>query len=157
MTVIAFDPGISTGVAIHTSESHRDFALEGIDSQYLTVVTKEVTDLWDIIDKHQPDTIICENFAAGGLISKDGQATLRLIGAIEVICYRHNIKFVLHFPSEIHNSGPWKPRARELIKQIKKTPISHEIDALAHLLLYEDRLKAGTLDKIIAKRRRMGG
>lgn len=159
MTIIAFDPGISTGVAIHTGEKT---SIEGfpkieityMPDQYFTVVIKQVTDIWDVIDHHQPQTIICENFASGGLISTYGQQTLRLIGALEVIAFRHNIAFMLQYPSEIHKNPALMARAKQLIAQTKRTPIVHEIDAMAHLLLFEDRVAKGVADRYLKARQR---
>lgn len=162
MTLVAIDPGISTGIAIHTSGLPKN--LEGftakqiIDSiaknEYIMLVIREPTKLWEILEKHNPDHVIFENFASGGLISKDGQATLRLIGAIEVMCFRLNIPLVLQFPQERY---PFIPIARTMLKQLKKTPISHEVDALSHLLLYEDRVARGVQDQITARRRNTYG
>lgn len=143
MTCIALDPGISTGVAIRAAHGG-----------YQTAVIKQVTDIWSIIDHHHPEVIICENFASGGLISTYGQQTLRLIGAIEVICFRQDIKFMLQYPSEIHNNPALMQKAKLLLKQIKTTPIVHEIDAMAHLLLYEDRVAKGIADKMLERRQR---
>lgn len=173
MTIIAFDPGISTGVAIHRthiecSSCHGIFGeffyneqpncTTGCDSngllpdEYLTAVIVNVPDLWDIIDKHQPTTIVLENFSAGGLISKDGQATLRLIGAIEAVCYRLGIPYVIQYPQERYK---FIPVARAMLQQIKRTPISHEVDALSHLLLYEDRVEKGLQDGFNERRKRL--
>lgn len=146
MTIIALDPGISTGVAIHDKTDEYDSV-----SRYITLVIRQVTDIWDVIDKHQPTICVFENFAAGGLISKEGQQTLRLVGAIEVVCYMKHIQCVMQFPQERY---PFLPIAREMLQQIKRTPISHEVDALAHLLLYEDRVARGVQDSIASKRTR---
>lgn len=157
MTSIALDPGISTGVAIHVQIPEVDHTINSIsynDKGYATTVIKQVTDIWNIIDHHEPEVIICENFQSGGLISTYGQQTLRLIGAIEVICFRQNIKFMLQYPSEIHNNPGLMQKAKLLLKQIKVTPIVHEIDAMAHLLLYEDRVLKGIADKMLERRQR---
>jgi predicted sugar kinase len=134
---MAIDPGISTGVAIHTDE-------------YVTLVVTEPTKLWDLILANQPSIIAIENFASGGLISKDGQATIRLVGAMEFACYVRNIRLVIQFPKERYQ---FMERSREMLKQIKKTPISHEVDALAHLLLLEHRIDTNILDKLTSGRR----
>lgn len=139
MTIVAFDPGGSTGVAIHT------------DTGYITAVIRDIPSLWEIIDSNKPDFVVYENFSAGGMISSDGQATLRLIGAIEAVCYRLNIPTVYQMPGERY---PYISRARNMLKQVKQTPIVHEIDALAHLLLYEFRVEKGIQDDITAKRTR---
>jgi len=140
VTLIAFDPGISTGCAVHGPDG------------YVTAVIKDVPSLWQMIDHHQPSICIYENFSAGGLISKDGQATLRLIGAIEAVCWRLGISTVYQMPSERYG---YVPKARQMLQQIKRTPIVHEIDALAHLLLYEFRVEKGIQDALTAKRARL--
>jgi hypothetical protein len=140
MSIVAIDPGISTGVAIRTSED-----------QYLTLVVIEPYKLWNILEVHKPSSLCFENFASSGLISKDGQATIRLCGAIEAVCYLKHIKCVIQMPME---RKPFIPIAREMLRQrFKKAPISHEVDALSHLLLYEHRVSNGTLDQINSQRR----
>lgn len=143
MSVIAFDPGITSGIAIRADTG-----------EYLTAAIRETTKLWEIIDRHKPTVIVFENFASGGIISKDGQATLRLIGAIEVVAFKLDIPTVLQFPQERY---PFMPQARVLLKLMGRKLVSHEVDALSHLLLYESRLDRGVLDKIVANRRNTYG
>lgn len=145
MTILALDPGITTGVAIH--KDGWDFNNDGpisypvsVTNEYLALVVTEPTKLWDLVQAHQPQTIIVENFAAGGLISTYGQATIRLVGAMELAAYITGADLVLQFPSEIHNSKTWTDKAKEMLRQRGTTPIIHEVDAMAHLLLYEHRL-----------------
>lgn len=140
MTIIALDPGVSTGCAIHT------------DSEYITAVIKDVPSLWQMIDHHRPVMVCYENFQSSGLISKDGQATLRLIGAIEAVCYRLGIPTTYQLPGERYGM---MPKARQMLQQIKKIPISHEVDALAHLLTYEFRVEKGIQDALTASRARL--
>lgn len=173
MTYIAFDPGQTTGLAIHRthvpcphchigffgSRLHTAFAecqslnrcVDGFaPDQYVMAAIKNPTDLWDIIDAHRPEICIYENFQSAGLISKDGQHTIRLCGAIEVICFRENIKCIMHIPGERYGM---MPAARAMLKQLQRPLISHEVDALAHLLLYEHRVSMGIADQIYANRR----
>lgn len=147
MTILALDPGITTGVAIHTDShiaTYKDpaagFLYETLmPAEYLALVVTEPTKLWDLVQTHQPQTIIVENFAAGGLIGKDGQATIRLVGAMELAAYITGADLVLQFPSE---RRAFLERAKAMLVQrgTGKAPIVHEVDALAHLLLYEHRL-----------------
>src|SRR5678815_3800284 len=139
MTLIAIDPGISTGVSIKTN-----------DDTYIQLVITEPKKIWDLLLAHEPTVVAIENFASGGIISKDGQATIRLVGAVELACYIRNIRLVLQFPKERY---PFMDRAREMIRQTKKTPISHEVDALSHLLLLEHRINTGLLDRLTSNRR----
>lgn len=139
MTILALDPGITTGVAIHVS---RDTHLSGYPfemAEYLALVVTEPTKLWGLIQAHQPQTIVVENFAAGGLISKDGQATIRLVGAMELAAYITGADLVLQFPAE-RRAFIDKARAMLVQRGLGRAPIIHEVDAMAHLLLYEHRL-----------------
>ena len=139
MTIIALDPGITTGCAIRT------------DSQlYRTLVVHKNTEIRELIEYDQPSVCIFEDFNSAGLIDKNGQATLRLIGYIEAITQVMNIPTCLQFPRERY---PFIEPARKMIRAMNKKYLIHEVDALSHLLLYEDRVQRGVLDKIIATRR----
>lgn len=143
MTLIAIDPGITTGVAIHAANTQ-------IGDVYSTLVIHKASDLWSIFDAHLPSIVVFEDFNSAGLISRDGQATLRLIGAIEAVTFRLNIPTVLQFPRERY---PFIASARNMIRATNKKYLIHEVDALSHLLLYEDRVQRGVLEKITANRR----
>lgn len=153
MTLIAIDPGITTGVAIrvdtHTSSFETMYTTK-VQSEYMTLVIHRPRDLWDIFDKHQPTCVIFENFQSAGLISKDGQATLRLIGGIEAVTYRLGIPTCLQFPQERYGM---LPAAHAMLKATGRKFLIHEKDALAHLLLYEDRVARGVLEQITQRRR----
>lgn len=149
MTLIAIDPGITTGVAIRSDTVDRNGS-PAISPQYMTLVIHRPRDLWAIFDKHQPQVVIFENFQSAGLISKDGQATLRLIGGIEAVTYRLGIPTCLQFPQERYG---FLPAARAMLKATRRKFPIHEVDALAHLLLYEDRVARGVLEQITQRRR----
>lgn len=129
MTTIAVDPGPHIGCAIHTA-----------DAQYLMVMITEPVKLWDIVQHHKPDTIVLENFSSGGLISRDGQSTIRLVGAVELMAYITGASLVLQSPQERYSQ---MDAARQMLKQQSRKLVSHEVDSLAHLLLYEHRLSQG--------------
>lgn len=152
MTILALDPGVTTGVAIKrlvrgfSQVVNPSFPVSGSAisvpedmPEYLALVVTEPTKLWDLVQAHKPDTIVVENFAAGGLISKDGQATIRLVGAMELAAYITGADLVLQFPSE---RRAFIAKARQMLVQrgLSRAPIIHEVDAMAHLLLYEHRL-----------------
>lgn len=143
MTIIAIDPGVSTGIAIHTD-----------DDTYITAVVTEPKKIWEMLNSQKPLVCIFENFASGGLISSPGQATIRLIGAIELACHILHIQTVLQMPQERYGQ---LATARLMIKQRGKMPVSHEVDALAHLLTYEYRVQTGLQDKLASKRRNTYG
>lgn len=141
MTVIAIDPGPHTGVAIHTSPVEvldgRTIVIANDSDEYLMLVVTEPVKLWDIVQHHRPDTIVLENFASSGLISRDGQSTIRLVGAVELMAYITGASLVLQSPQERY---PQMDNARAMLKQLGRKLISHEVDSLAHLLLYEHRV-----------------
>lgn len=139
MTLLALDPGVTTGVAIHSN-----------DNQYITLVVHKFTDILELIKYHKPTVVIFEDFNAGGLIDKYGQATIRLIGSIETMAHMLNIPTCLQFPRERY---PFIAPARQIIKAMNKKYLVHEIDAMSHLLLYEDRVQRGVLEQITARRR----
>jgi hypothetical protein len=56
-----------------------------------------------------------------------------LYGSIKGICYMKDIKFVSHTPQFRY---PWMPESRRMLKGKSHTP--HEVDALAHLLGWEE-------------------
>lgn len=139
MSILAVDPGITTGIAIHTNQD-----------LYLTLVIHRHKDLWSIVDLHLPDVIVVEDFNSAGLISKDGQATLRLIGAIEAVAFRMDIPTIIQFPRERY---PFIAPAKQMLLASREKFLIHQTDALSHLLLYEDRVQRGVLEKITANRR----
>lgn len=156
MTIIALDPGVTTGVAIRVDEIEfaqvdgKPLTIPTGNKVYHTLVIHKPSDLWSIFDTHHPSIVIFEDFNSAGLISKDGQATLRLIGAIEAVTYRLNIPTCLQYPRERY---PFIEPARRMIRATNKKYLIHEVDALSHLLLYEDRVQRGVLEKITANRR----
>lgn len=139
MIILALDPGITTGVALHLE-----------DNGYVTLVCHKFTDILELIKYHQPTVVIFEDFNSGGLIDKYGQATIRLIGSIEVMAHMLNVPTCLQFPRERY---PFIAPARQMIKAMNKKYLIHEVDALSHLLLYEDRVRRGVLEQITARRR----
>lgn len=143
MTTIAIDPGPHVGIAIHTDSRIENYptgdqALK--PGEYHMLMVTEPVKLWDIINSHKPLVIVLENFASGGLISRDGQSTIRLVGAVELAAYITGAELVLQSPQERYSQ---MDNARQMLKAIGRKLVTHEVDSLAHLLLYEDRLAKG--------------
>lgn len=158
MTVIAVDPGPHIGIAIHSISCSRvggclHEIIGAVEcccdtnscdlpqiSEYHMVMEMEPVKLWDIVQHHKPDTIVLENFSSSGLISRDGQSTIRLVGAVELMAYITGASLVLQSPQERYGQ---MDNARSMLKAIGHKLVSHEVDSLAHLLTYEDRLAKG--------------
>lgn len=119
--ILAIDPGVSTGVAIRFD-----------DGSFKTVTITKRTDLYDYV---RPPVDICvyETFQAQ-LISGYGLHTVRLVGAIEALCYEHKIQSV---PREPQKRKAYVNKAVALLHCQGYNFTDHEADALAHLLSYE--------------------
>lgn len=133
MTTIAIDPGPHIGVAIHSTAA-------SAASGYTMVMLTEPVKLWDVMQRHKPSVIVLENFSSSGLISRDGQSTIRLVGAVELMAYILGAELVLQSPQERYGQ---MDAARSMLKAIGRKLVSHEVDSMAHLLTYEFRLSKG--------------
>jgi hypothetical protein len=120
---MAIDPGGTTGVAIRFP-----------DGTFKTVSITKKTDLYDLI---RPPVQVCiyEEFQAQ-LISGYGLHTVRLVGAIEALCWKEGIKPV---PRQPQRRKAYVNKAVALLHDLNQQYeyTDHEIDALAHLLSYE--------------------
>lgn len=141
MTVIAFDPGVTTGIAIHT------------DGNYQTLVIKQdFPRIAQLIEYNTLTCVVFEDFNTAGRIDTHGLFTVRLIGQIEAYCYKLGIPTLVQFPPE---RKQFIDDARSILNAGGKKWVVHEMDALAHLLVYEHRLAEGTLERIMSTRRRI--
>lgn len=132
--LMGLDPGGTTGCAVKVA------------NRYMTTTFTLAQDLWDFISEHKPDHIAFEVFTTAGRIDTAMSHTLELVGSLRGICY------VLGIPG--HGQMPQARRAfleeaERIVKRNKSmygTPFTkHEIDATAHLLLLEWRIKEGKL------------
>lgn len=124
LRVLAFDPGITTGIAYRPEKD-----------KYVTCVSKDPAEVWGFINPETVDLVIYEDFVAQ-LISRYGLATVRVVGGIQSRCDQHGIKILLHRPQMrkafIDIARSW------LIEHTgSKGTGRHEIDALAHILTWE--------------------
>lgn len=120
-TILALDPGGTTGLAIRME-----------DGSLLTATASTPEEVYDFIGNESLyDVVIIENFKAQ-TIDKWGLHTVRIVGGVYAICHMQSIKHVLHQPQD---RRPFLTDARTLLRG--RRVCVHEIDATAHLLAYE--------------------
>lgn len=120
VNVLSIDPGITTGIATR------------VHGKYSTFEVINYEGVFDIVQDHPWDLVLCENFTAKH-ISKYGLATVRIIGGVAAICYLRKIPMKTQQNFERIR---YKPKAIELMGG-NKGPRDHKMDALAHLLCWE--------------------
>lgn len=122
--VIAIDPGVTSGIATR------------IDGKYNTFEAIDYRAVWHIIySVRNFDVLLCENFAAT-TISSYGLHTVRLIGGLEALCLEHNIPYMTQ---QNARRVKYKYKAIQIMGQ--KGPRDHMMDALAHLLCWENEVE----------------
>lgn len=145
MTIIAVDPGKTTGFSIHvpgnapvTSEVPW---LDFIDDAYkYVVVSKQIT------------TVVCERFVVSGRTVRVGRGdenwSAETIGALRWLCHRAGATFELQSASDAKKFAPdqrlrdvgwWTPGKQ------------HANDASRHLLLYLARLDPALLPPAVVQ------
>lgn len=120
---LAIDPGKTTGIAIRDNEG-----------PYRTGVILTDKEVWDLI---QPgcEVVIYEAFQAA-VIDKNGLLTVRIVGGIQATAHRLGIPTVRHMPQFRYR---FLDDSRAILKEIGlRTTGDHELDALAHLLAFEE-------------------
>lgn len=128
-SVLAFDPGGTTGVAL------RDH-----DGSITTCTVGRPQEAWDFIQEGL-DVVVYERFASSVATSHDALYTIEIIGGIQALCHRLRIPIVRHEPQ---NRKAWLDEARDIVHDARRVAgvplgklVVHEIDALAHLLCHE--------------------
>lgn len=121
--VMAIDPGGTTGMAFRMH-----------DGSFHTAIALTPEQCWDFID-NRVDLVIYENFAAIS-ISKYGIHTLKVIGGIRALCWKNRIPIIQKQPSA---RKCMLLDSREYLTKTKgDTFVVHEVDALAHLMVWDE-------------------
>lgn len=121
--VLAIDPGGTTGVALRY----------GSEGKWLTASYTTPEQLCDAILKGL-DHVVIENFKAEH-ISKYGLYTVKLVGGVFFACRKLDIPLTIHEPQARY---PFRTDAKQMIIDSGQKYVIHEMDALAHLLRWEN-------------------
>lgn len=120
---LAIDPGGTTGIAMRLNDT------------YETIVCDEAIQLWSIVTGTPWDAVVYEDFKAQQ-ISKYGIYTVQLIGAIRALCWVNGVSCYTHEPQQ---RKPYLPKARAWLSVQHRAWQGHEMDALAHLMMFEEK------------------
>jgi hypothetical protein len=118
---IAFDPGGTSGVALHLGNDYRTAAVQDQD------------EVWEYLKMGPFVAVIFETFAAQ-LISGYGLHTVEIVGGIRAVCK------VMGWPAQPHPPSRRKAfleAAADILDKMGREYVIHEQDALAHLLAWE--------------------
>lgn len=149
--IISIDPGGSSGIAVRLRDGqlitcianniciNDDCTAIETDIDRMTYKCKlcnqksKPTVLYEMLTQPGIEHVVFETFQAQ-TISKYGLHTVRLVGAIEALCWKLNIPYTEHMP--MHRK-PFMADAEQELQRIGLRYVVHEKDALAHLLRWE--------------------
>lgn len=121
-TILAIDPGGSTGVAVRYP-----------DGTFKTATLHSGEMLWEFFIE-RPDVVVFEIFQTGGRVDRYMIHTIELVGGIKAACLVLGLAGFAHSPQKRY---PWISEATDLLKALNTPHTKHEIDALSHLLAWE--------------------
>ena len=147
--IVAYDPGEHVGVAWRNLDGTLDATMIHFN---LPLSYSFISDM--------PDIVVYEDFETS-TIDKHGLYTVRVVGGIQALCTHLKIPCVVQIPQARY---PFREEAAAYLRNLRKSRkfVTHEMDALAHLLAYENRQKNNerrtqpTRPKEIAARLREG-
>lgn len=122
MGIVAIDPGPHTGIATR----HADGRIE------TWMIHNDLEGVWRLVCSLEPRAIVVERFATSGRISAPGLQTVEIVGSMYALAWTLEAKIVRHTPAQ---RMPRLREAKEMLRGIPHT--DHNVDALAHLLVYE--------------------
>lgn len=117
--ITAFDPGVTTGIAVRYD-----------DNIIFTRAEKVLSEVYNFVLLSK--VVVYEDFVTGFRIDTNGLHTVRLVGSIIALCHVNHIPCYKHTPFK---RKAFQKESHLLLKGTKH--LIHEEDALAHLLAFE--------------------
>lgn len=127
MIIVAFDPGITTGLATFY---HDRFVVEQLDSRDLTVI-------YNTLNWLQPDVVCYEDFKHRPNLMKAELYSKEVIGVIRLWCQQHDVPIALT-PLPARAKAFWTDDKIKRIHLWKPGQI-HAMDALRVLLVHREK------------------
>lgn len=131
MNILAIDPGGTTGLAMRVGDD------------ITTVAIKDPALMYKLVYKwceNEDALVVCEDFRAQKIDHYMLDA-IKLVGGIQSICCVTNTKLVMQYNTI---RAKWAQQdAHKFLKERGARFVIHEEDALAHLYVYEQRVKDG--------------
>lgn len=133
--VLAFDPGNHTGIAW----SHADGTYD------TTMIHENLPLVYTYLTLHPPEACVIEGFYTSGNIDRHGLYTVRLVGALIALAHHLHVPCVEHSPQARY---PYLEKARLYLHKTRLTHryTQHDVDSLAHVFTYEDRMNNPNYD-----------
>lgn len=126
LNLIAIDPGGTTGIAVKMAAA----------DHYATSTETSPEKVWQLLTACLWDHVIVEKFATGGRISKYGLDTVEIVGGIRALCHTLRFPISLRQPTQRY---AWQETAKDYLKSQGTHHVIHEIEALAHLMAWQDK------------------
>jgi len=127
LTIAAFDPGGTTGVALVHYSSSAIRVVRSSQEPLITFNPIKWLSTAALDSRWHVDAVVCEQFLGAGPRSKASNDTLKLIGAIEYGSRYFEFKYVAAPPQA---RMPGMTQARTLAQG------AHAVDAMAHAIAY---------------------
>jgi len=124
--LLAIDPGDTTGVAVI------DLETEHVVGGY---ILDSVKGLVGIFNAYTPKVVVCEEFNRVHGSSGPHTRTMKLIGAIELLCVQNGAQLVMQ-SNTMKDSYANEAAADDMVQALPGTSRRHVRDALAHGKFY---------------------
>lgn len=126
--IVAIDPGPHAGIAIRVDDNPIETML----------FHEEAPQLYKFIYELAPSVIVTERFQPYQThqmrVSSDGLVTIEMVGACQCLAVLLDAQIVLQTAAQ---RKPWESLARKHLHASHAKIESHEVDALSHLMRYE--------------------
>jgi hypothetical protein len=100
--------------------------------------------VWELLSGADPATtrVAYETFSTSGRVDTAMLHTIELVGSIIGVCF---VLGIPSYPQTPQSRRSFIEEAQKLLFRQKRPGLQHEVDALAHLLLLEYRIKKGMI------------